>query len=96
MRKKIDFLNKLFSVMQCRTEILDFVVQQKFLSESEKRDILLSDPATHASTIANLLNRLASEEKLQLVTYDWTILPKEHMKLSIVGETDNKEITYSL
>jgi hypothetical protein len=90
MRQR-DFLEELFKQLRCRSEILDFLVSQKFIDSIAAQRILIQNHSTHAITILGLLNKLKEEDKLQLVDFEWTILPKLRMKLSLVGETDSKE-----
>jgi hypothetical protein len=51
---------------------------------------------THSTRIASLLHELAQAEKIQLLSYEWTLLPKELLRLTIVTDSDKKEFTYSV
>lgn len=96
MRKRIDFLEQLFKKLQCRTEILQFLRDEKLISDDLMQTILHENHLTHTTKIAMLLNDLVKEEKLQLVDYEWTVLPKEFLKLTIVSAEDKKEFFYSV
>ena len=96
MRKKIDFLNRMFDRLKNRNDILEFLKLHKLINDDVMQNILHENHKTHSTVIAMLLQDLATEEKVQLVSYDWTILPKETMKLTIVTETDKKEFIYSV
>lgn len=86
-----DFLEELFRQLRCRSEILSFLESQKLIDNNESQRVLLQNHATHAGTILGMLNRFKAEDKLQLVDFEWIILPKLRMKLTLVGETDSKE-----
>ena len=89
-----NFLEELFKLLRCRSEVLMFLEQQKLITHNDSQRILVQNHATHAITILNLLNKLKDEDKLQLVDFEWTILPKLRMNLTIIGETDKKEWLY--
>lgn len=96
MRKKIDFLNRLFAVLHCRAEILEYLKLQRLITDDVMVGILHENHNNHATKIAGLLEELVQTEKIQLLTYEWTILPKEHLCLTILTETDRKEFVYSV
>lgn len=88
---KVQFLEKMFSTAKNRQDILDFLVQQLALTDDERVRLLHEDHSSHAVKIANLLEDLQKSNKLNLVDYEWTMLPEKMMKLTIVGSTDKKE-----
>lgn len=96
MRRKIDFLDRLFKVLQCRVEILRFLRDEKLITDDVMQNILHDQHQTHSTKIAMMLEELVQAEKLQLVDYEWTILPKELLKLTIVSAEAKKEFTYSV
>ena len=96
MRKKIEFLDRMFDRLKNRSDILEFLKLHKLINDDVMQNILHENHRTHSTVIASLLQDLVKEEKVQLVSYDWTILPIEIMKLTIVTETDKKEFMYSV
>ncbi len=96
MLKQIDCLNKIFGLLKCRNDILEFLVSEKLITSDKMHHILHSTPTTHATTIAFLLKELQHEEKVQLVSYEWTVLPKEYINLTIVTNSSKKEWTYGI
>jgi sulfur carrier protein ThiS len=96
MRKKIEFLDRMFKVLHCRNDILEHLKLQKLITDDVMQGILHDAHQTHSTRIAGLLDELASTDKVQLVSYEWTILPKELMKLTIVTDSDKKEFVYSV
>lgn len=51
--------------------------------------------SSHATRVATILNDLQKADKLQLVDYEWSILPFERLKLTLVTNTQRKEFEYS-
>ena len=91
MIKQIDCLKALFKKAQCRQELLEFLAEEKVIPHISVQDILHSNHNTHASQIAMILDGAAKEEQLQLVDYEWTILPVTKIKLTIVSNNTKKE-----
>ena len=91
MNSKRDFLENLFKNLHCRLEILNFLESQKLITSIESQKILNQNHQTHAIQILNLLNKLKDEGELQLVDFEWTLLPQLKMRLFIVGKSDSKE-----
>ena len=96
MRKKIEFLDRMFDRLKNRIEILEFLKLSKLINDDTMQSILHDNHAQHSTVIAGLLTDLSKEEKVQLISYDWTILPHEIMKLTIVTDSDKKEFIYSV
>lgn len=91
MIKKIDCLKALFKKAQCRQEVLEFLAEEKIIPQVSVQDILHSNHNTHASQIAFILDSAEKEESLQLVDYEWVILPVSKIKLTIVSNNTKKE-----
>ena len=96
MRKKIECLERLFKVLDCRVDILNALRADKVISDDDMQFLLNEIPATHASKIVSMLAQLQQKDKLQLVDYEWTILPKELIKLTLVTPSAKHEFTYSV
>lgn len=96
MKKKIEFLNRLFALLNCRLELLEWLREERVMTDDEIQHLLTEHHSSHASRIAVLLEDFQKKETLQLVDYTWSILPKELLKLSIVAPNAKKEFTYSV
>ena len=94
--KKIECLELLIKKLKCRTEFLQFLVGEKLITDDVMANTLHGQHFTHSTAIFTILNDLQKSEKLQLVDYEWTILPKELIRLTLVTESARKEFTYSV
>lgn len=94
MNKKIECLNQLFKLLQCRQEVLEFLAEEKVIPQVSIQDILHTNHNTHAAQIATLLDSAVKEDQLQLVDYEWAILPVERISLTIVSNTTKKEFKH--
>ena len=96
MRKKIEFLNRLFDTIKCRNDVLQFLKEEKLIDDNLMQAVLHEHHTQHAPRIAGMLDELQRADKLQLVDYEWQILPKELVKLTLVSKTSKKDFTYSV
>ncbi len=95
MRKKIECLERLFALLKCKVELLEFLKEEKVINDDQMQGLLSSHHSGHSTRIATILEDASKSEKLQLVDYEWTILPVELVKLSIVSHNSKKEFTFS-
>lgn len=95
MNKKIEFLNRLFETMDCKTALLNHLKQDKLINQDSINAILKSHDSMHSSAIHRVLTDLYKDDKLQLLDYEWKILPYEHLKLTIISHSGSKEFEYS-
>jgi hypothetical protein len=93
--RKVEFLDRIFKKLKCREEILLFLKDEKVLTDNEVQLILNENHQNHASRIFTLLETLQANEQILLVEYQWTMLPKELMMLTIVTKLAKKEFIYT-
>jgi flagellar motor switch protein FliG len=96
VRKRIDFLNRLFDLRKCREEILDFLKDEHIINDDIKQSILHEHHTQHASKILSLFEDLQKKEALQSVEFEWKILPVEFMQLTLISKNAKKDFTYSV
>jgi hypothetical protein len=95
MKRQIDFLNRLFDLIKCRSELLQYLKEEKLVTDTAIKSILNEHASTHARQIYDLMSSLAKDDKLQLVDYEWTILPFERLKLTLISHSGKKEFEYN-
>lgn len=94
--KKIECLEYLFKKLQCRVEVLQFLTDEKLIADGVMGEILNEPHNSHSTQVFTLLEKLQQSDKLQLVDYEWTFLPKEFAKLTLVTHSTKKEFTYAV
>ena len=94
--KKIQCLNELFAKLNCRVEILQFLKDEKIINDDVMATILNELHLQHPNLVFNLLEELQQAEKVQLVDYQWNLLPKEFIQLTIVTDNAKREFTYAV
>lgn len=95
MKRRVEFLNRIFDLLKCRTAILEYLRDEKIITDDAVQTLLNEHHSAHASRIATLLADLVKKDKLQLVDYEWSILPLERMKLTLVSMNNKKEFEYN-
>jgi hypothetical protein len=91
----VEFLTRIFDLLKCRTAILEYLKEEKLITDDFMQGLLNEHYSSHPTRIAGLLSDLNKDDKLQLVDYEWTILPFERLKLTLVSNTGKKEFEYS-
>ncbi len=95
MKKKIDFLNRLFDLIKCKITLLEYLRDEKLITDDTMQHLMSEHSSMHAQRLLAILDRLKGEDKLQLVDYEWTLLPHEHLKLIIVSNNNKREFEYN-
>lgn len=90
---KIDCIKHLID-MGSHLELVDWMIDSKFI---DKNAILNSKSnLTTAELIHIALAKSAKDDRIMLLDYEWTILPREYIKLTIVTDREKREFTYNL
>jgi len=92
MYNKIEFLNELFKMNQCRIQLLDFLVAEKCIDDNDKQQLLAEHHLIHSSRIVEMLEKAIREETLQSVEYTWSILPHHVVKVNVIGNNEALEL----
>lgn len=88
--KEIQCLSRLIKKTSCYESILDFLLQEKVIDKADhpRGD---KDKAFH---LYNLIENGKQKETLILVSYEWILLPVEHINLTLVSKMTRKEFIY--
>ena len=74
-------------------EILQFLKLEGLVDDNQVKSVRLG--ADHAKEIQQILRNLQVTNKLQLLMYEWNILPVENIMISIITERNSREFTYN-
>lgn len=95
MKKQVEFLNRLFDLLKCRSSLLEYLKEEKLITQDIVQALLTEHQSSHAAKIIAILTDLHKNDKLQLVDFEWTILPYEHLKLTLISHSGKKEFEYN-
>ena len=88
-KQEIECLKRLQQLSPVYEELITFFLQEKLIS-SEELKIMRQSPE-QARLLQAKLAILSSEQKIQLLEYEWVVLPVERIKLVIVTDRGHRE-----
>ena len=88
-KREIECLKRLQQLSPVYEELITFFLQEKLIS-SEELKIMRQSPE-QARLLQAKLAILSSEQKIQLLEYEWVVLPVERIKLVIVTDRGHRE-----
>lgn len=88
-KREIECLKRLQELSPVYDELIAFFVQEHLLSKEELK-VIKSSP-DQGKLLQIKLATLSEERRVQLLEYEWVILPTERIKVSIVTDHGFKE-----
>ena len=92
-KREIECLARLNDLNGAVDDVLQFLLSEKLVTKEEIKFIQHS--SDQPKNLQATLKKLSSTDKLQLVEYEWTILPVERIKIHIVTDRATREFTYN-
>ena len=96
MKRKIECLERLFNLLKCKVDLLQYLKEDGVITDDTMQRLLNDHHSLHANRIATIMEDAVRENKLQLVDYEWSILPMELVRLTIVSNKSKKIFEYSI
>lgn len=92
-KTQIECLTRYGALTANLEDILEFLFSEKLAS----RDLIRATKqnANLPKEIDALLQSLTQDNKLQLLEYEWTILPIERIKITLITDNVSKEFTFN-
>jgi hypothetical protein len=94
VRRQIECLNKLQSLNGGISDIFEFLYSETLLTR-EQIHFIKSCPDV-GKVMQVRLAAMCKEGKIQLLEYEWNILPIERIKITIVTDKSSKEFEFGL
>lgn len=94
LNNKIECLKRLIRLGH-HHDLVQWLVEYKILTLDELKANSRSEQST-SELIYFALNKACKEEKILLLDYEWTILPKEYIKILIVTEKESQTFNYGI
>lgn len=88
-KREIECLKRLQELSPVYDELKAFLVQELLLSQEELRVINIGPD--QAKLLQVKLQNLREDRKVQLLEYEWTLLPVERIKLLLVTDRGMRE-----
>lgn len=94
MNKKVECITRFIHLSSSIDNIKSFLVDEKIVNE--ETFVPVNTIQAFAELIYLVLSKALQEDKITLVDYEWTLLPKEQIKITIVTPTAHKIFSYGL
>ena len=88
-KREIECLKRLQELSPVYEELIQFLTQELLLSKEELQ--VIKNSPERAKQFQTKLATLASERKLQLLEFEWTLLPVERIRITMVTDHGFKE-----
>lgn len=92
MTRKEQCLQRLFDLTTCFAEMVDFLFNEKLISEEQIQDLKLE--VDKVNFLYNLLKEHEKKEKINLLSFDWIMLPEERIKVTIITDRAVQDFSY--
>ena len=74
-------------------DILEFLKLEQLVDDNQIKSVRLG--ADHAKEVQQILRELQVTHKLQMLSYEWNVLPVENIMISITTERNHKEFCFN-
>lgn len=93
LKKEIECLTRLQDLTGQLGDILSFLKLENLIDDNQLKSVKLS--ADHPKEVQAILRDLQVRQKLQLLQYEWTVLPVENITITIVTDRNQKEFIFN-
>ena len=90
--KEIDCITRLFKLTDCYSELVDFLIEEKIVTDGVLANLKLE--LNKPRFLHDILKQAEKDDKLLLLSFDWVLLPVERMRMRLITERSNKEFAY--
>lgn len=90
-KREVECLKRLQELTSTFEELAQFLVQEYLLSKDELKTIRNSPEQSRL--LQAKLAQLKNDRKLQLLEFEWTILPVERICITLVTDSGHREFT---
>jgi hypothetical protein len=92
-QNEVECIRRLITVGLMVEEWLDFLIEDKLLAKEDIAAFRLENDK--ALWIHTLLNKAKKDERVLLLDFEWSLLPIERIKVTLVTQRNTKEFTYN-
>ena len=92
-QKHIDCLKRLFKLTGCYEDMVQYLIDEKIVTLDDV--VTMSLEQDKEKELCDALFIASRREKIQLLQFDWVVLPVERLRVKLVTEMSTKEFTYN-
>lgn len=93
IKKEIDCLNRLQDLTGQLNDLLMFLKLENLIDDGVIRYV--NNSPDKAKEIQLILRDLQVRQRLQMLVYEWTVLPVENITITIITDHNQKEFIYT-
>lgn len=93
VKKEVECLTRLQELTGQLEDILTFLKLENLIDDNQIKTVKLS--SDHPKEVRAILQDLKVRQKLQLLQYEWSVLPVENITVSVITDRNQKEFTYN-
>lgn len=93
IRAEVDCLERYARLSNSLEDIMVFLLEEKIATPDEIKSVRSSADAPRS--LQSLMYRIKGEGRIQLLEYNWEVLPVERIKIVIVTDRNSKEFVYN-
>lgn len=90
--KEIQCLARLDELMATNGTIMEFLVAEDLMTKEQRKGLLASSDV--AKSLQTYLAAMKGKQ-LQLLEYEWVVLPQERLKVTIITDRNSKEFSFN-
>lgn len=94
-RIEIECLKILNSKIECFNDMIDFLSKEKIIDRNTTHKLAIELKLELPYALHKTLNTALEEETLQLVDYNWVLLPQETIAVTIITKHSRKDFTWN-
>ena len=94
-KTEIECLIKLNSKVECFSDMIELLSNEKVIDLHTRHKLLSELPLELPYAIHKTLNNALQAEALQLVDYNWVILPKETISVTVITKHSRRDFTWN-
>lgn len=94
-KTEIKCLIELERRVNCFNDMIDFLSKEKVIDRNTTHNLVTELKLELPYELYKTLNKALQEETLQLVDYNWVLLPKETISVTIITKHSRKDFTWN-
>ena len=89
---EIKCLARLDELLATNDSIMEFLVSEELMTREQRKAFMLSADVPKA--LQGFMGSIRGS-KIQLLSYEWVVLPDERLKVTIITDRNNREFSYN-
>jgi hypothetical protein len=92
LNSEIKCLARLDELLASNESIMEFLVAEDLMTREERKALLASSDVP--KSLHGFLGKMKGKQ-LQLLEYEWTVLPEERLKVTVITDRNSKEFSFN-